>query len=98
MAAIGDAPGELGLTLSSLLFTTVASYAAIIVVSAGSWRRLYWTTSFSMTGLSFLTIHVLSLLSGWQKFEIFCVIIGAVLIVAGYINRFREEPASTPIR
>ena len=79
-------------TLSSLLLTTVASYAAIAVVPAGSWRRLYWTTSFSMTGLSLLTIHVLSLLTGWQKFEIFCVIIGIVLIVAGYINRFREQP------
>ncbi len=79
------------LTLSSLLLTTVASFAAIPVVPAGSWRRLYWTTSFSMTGLSLLTIHVLSLLSGWQKFEIFCVIAGIVLIVAGYVNRFREQ-------
>jgi len=78
--------------LWSLIFTTVASYAAIAVVPSGTWRRLYWTTSFSMTGLSFLTIHVLSLLTGWQKFEIFCVIIGLVLIVAGNINRFRETP------
>jgi hypothetical protein len=80
------------LTLSSLLLTTAASFAAIPVVPAGNWRRLYWTTSLSMTGLSLLTIHVLSLLSGWQKFEIFCVIAGIVLIVAGYINRFREQP------
>jgi hypothetical protein len=78
------------LTLSALMLTTLASYVAIAVVPAGSWRRLYWTSSFGLTGLCFLTIHVLSLLSGWQKLEIFCVAIGTVLIVAGYISRFRE--------
>jgi hypothetical protein len=32
-------------------------------------------------------------LSGWQKLEIFCVVIGTVLVVAGYISRFRDMGA-----
>ncbi len=79
------------LTLGALVLTTAASYVAIAVVPAGSWRRLYWTSSLGLTGLCFLTIHVLSHLNGWQKLEIFCVVIGTVLIIAGYISRFRES-------
>lgn len=83
------------LTLSALMFTTVASYLAIAIVPPGGWRRLYWTSSFTLTGLCFLTIHVLIDLSGWQKLEIFCVVIGLVLIVSGYIGRFRETAADS---
>ncbi|MBI3861549.1 MAG: hypothetical protein HY290_06610 [Planctomycetia bacterium] len=78
------------LTLFALMLTTAASYLAIAIVPRGNWRRLYWTSSFTLTGLCFLTIHVLSLLSGWQKLEIFCVVIGTALVISGYIARFRE--------
>ena len=78
------------LSLSAIVLTTVVSFLAIAVVPAGSWRRLYWTSSLGLTGLCFLMIHVLSLLSGWQKFEIFCIVIGTALIVVGYISRFKE--------
>ena len=79
-------------TLSALMLTTAASYAAIAVVPSGNWRRLYWTSSFALTGLCFLTLHVLSVLSGWQKLEIFCVIIGTVLIIAGLHRPVPGDP------
>ena len=82
-------------TLSALLLTTVASYVAIAIVPAGNWRRLYWTSSFALTGLCLLTLNFLSVLNGWQKLEVFCVVMGTVLIVAGYIGRFREAAAGT---
>ena len=82
-------------TLSALMLTTVASYTAIALVPVGNWRRLYWTSSFALTGLCFLTLQILSTLTGWQKLEIFGVIIGTVMVVAGYIGRFREAPAGT---
>ncbi|HEY2250123.1 MAG TPA: hypothetical protein VGH74_03640, partial [Planctomycetaceae bacterium] len=82
-------------TLSALMLTTVASYTAIAVVPPGGWRRLYWTSSFALTGLCLLTLQVLSVLSGWQKLEIFCLLLGTVLIVTGYIGRFRETPAGS---
>ena len=82
-------------TLSALMLTTAASYAAIAIVPSGNWRRLYWTSSFALTGLCFLTLHFLSLLSRGQKLEIFCVVIGTVLVIVGYIGRFRETPSES---
>lgn len=78
------------LTLTALLLTTLASFAAIALAPAGSWRRLYWSSSIMMSALCFLTFNVLINLSLWQKLEIFCVVLGIVLISASYIRRFLE--------
>lgn len=80
-------------TLFALVLTTVANFAAIAVVPAGNWRRLYWTSSIALSGLCLLIINLLSHFTPWQKLEILCVLIGAMLIVTGYIGRFREGAA-----
>jgi len=43
----------------------------------------------------FLTLHIPDSSVGWQKLEIFCVIIGTVMIVAGYIGR-SARPRGVP--
>ena len=39
----------------------------------------------------FLTLNLLIDLSGWQKLEIFCTVLGVGLVVGGYIGRFNER-------
>ncbi len=78
------------LTLTALLLTTAASFAAIAIAPAGNWRRLYWSSSIILSALCFLMFNVLINLSLWQKLEIFCVVLGIVLIAASYIGRFLE--------
>jgi len=78
------------LTLTALLLTTLVSYVAIAVSPAGNWRRFYWTPSLILSAICFLTFNVLINLSMWQKLEIFCVVLGIVLISASYIGRFLE--------
>jgi hypothetical protein len=78
------------LTLTALLLTTAISFVAIAIAPAGNWRRLYWSSSIILSALCFLTFNVLINLTIWQKLEIFCVVLGIVLIVASYIGRFLE--------
>lgn len=78
------------LTLTALLLTTAVSFVAIATAPAGNWRRLYWSSSIILSALCFLTFNVLINLTIWQKLEIFCVVLGIVLIVASYIGRFLE--------
>ncbi len=78
------------LTLTALLLTTLMSFAAIVVVPAGNWRRLYWTSSAILTALSLLSLNILIQLNTWQKLEIICVGLGTVLIVSSYVRRFLE--------
>ena len=78
------------LTLTALMLTTSASFIAVAVAPAGNWRRLYWSSSIILSALCFLTFNVLIHLSMWQKLEIFCVVLGIVLIGASYIGRFLE--------
>jgi len=35
---------------------------------------------------------MLTQLSGWQQLEIFCVVVGTLLIAVSYVGRFREAP------
>lgn len=77
--------------LGALTITTLASLAAIWVSPSGLWRRLYVTSTIALTGITFLTLNVLIELNTWQKLEIFCVVIGLLMIVSGYMGRFRES-------
>ncbi len=77
--------------LGALTITTLASLGAVWVSPGGLWRRLYATTTIALIGITFLTLNVLIELSIWQKLEIFCVVIGLLMIVAGYVGRFRES-------
>jgi hypothetical protein len=77
--------------LGALTITTLASLAAVWVSPSGLWRRLYVTSTIALTGITFLTLNVLIELNTWQKLEIFCAAIGLLMIVSGYLGRFRES-------
>lgn len=76
--------------LAMLFLTTAAGGAAIALVPDAAWRRWYSAATVGLGAVSFLTLDVLIDLDGWQKLEIFCVVVGAVLIAAGHVGRFRE--------
>ena len=76
--------------LLALLLTTAACFVAIWIVPRSGWRRLYATASVALAALVFLTLNVLIDLNGWQKLEIFCVVIGIGVLVSSHIGRFRE--------
>lgn len=78
-------------TLTALALTIGTNLLAIPLVPAGSWRRFYQTSAVALAGLMFLTLNVLIDLNGWQKLEIFCVVVGIALLVAGNLGRFGES-------
>jgi len=81
--------------LWALSITTLAALSAVTLSPDGLWRRLYVTASIALSGVTFLTFNVLIALTMWQKLEIFCVAVGSLLILAGYVGRFRESGGTT---
>jgi hypothetical protein len=76
--------------LGALALTTLAGLIAAVLSPTKNWRRVYVAWSIGLAGVAFLTLNVLIDLTLWQKAEIFCVVVGSVLLVAGYIGRFLE--------
>ncbi len=75
----------------SLLSTTAAGAIGFILVPRGGWRRAYATMTIVLAAVTFLTLNLLSLLTPWQKLEIFSTGVGILLVAAGYVGRFRES-------
>ena len=73
-----------------LAWTILAGLAAACLVPSRAWRRAYVVAAIALGGLFVLTLHVLIHLSVWRQVEIFSVGVGVLLIVAGYVGRFRE--------
>jgi len=76
--------------LSALAIVTVAGLAAAVLSPTKTWRRVYVTWSIALAGVAFLMLNVIIDLTVWQKAEIFCVVLGVVLLIAGYVGRFLE--------
>jgi hypothetical protein len=76
--------------LITLAIVTVAGLAAAALSPTKSWRRVYVAWSIALACVAFLMLNVLINLTVWQKIEIFCVVLGAALLVGGYIGRFLE--------
>jgi hypothetical protein len=79
------------LDILSMFVTTGAAALAAVVVPAANWRRLYSTAAVALGAVTFLRLNLLINLSGWQKLEIFCVVLGIGMLIASYIGWFREE-------
>jgi hypothetical protein len=73
----------LGLTLVSLV--------AVALVRQTHWRRWYVATTIGLGLLTFLVVQALSILSPWQKLEIFCVVAGMLLLIVGHVGWYREQ-------
>ena len=86
-ALTGDISWE---SILALALTILASMAATVLVPRGAWRRLYVASVIALGGLMCLSLNLLTNLSGWQKLEVFSVVVGLLLITISYIGRFRE--------
>ncbi len=72
-------------------FLVFLSLLALALVQHAGWRRWYVVTALCQLALTFFGVSVLSVLSGWQKLEIFSVTVGSLLLVAGHIGWYREQ-------
>lgn len=79
---------SLVLLLSAL---AVLSLLAAWLVRHPGWRRWYVVMAITEAALMFITVHVLSQLTVWQKLEVFCVVIGLGLLVVGHLGWYREQ-------
>ncbi len=75
----------------SLVLIAAISAVAAVTSPRGAWRSAYWLATIALTGLTFLMINIAIDLSLWRKLEIFLVAVGLLMLIAGYIGRFREE-------
>lgn len=78
------------LDLGILLATTAAVFAAIWLVPNSDWRRWYATCTIALGAVCLLTLNVLVDLSGWQKMELFCVVVGLILLAVSHLGLFGE--------
>lgn len=81
------------LELTSLVITACTAGAAALLSPAGGWRRIYTVAAVALGGLAFLTLNEFVALSAWEKLELFCIVVGLMLLAAGHVERFRSESA-----
>jgi hypothetical protein len=70
---------------------TMIGLLTLWLVRDASWRRWYVVCTLGQAALTFLTLTVLSTLSPWQKLELYSVIVGVLMLVAGHIGWYREQ-------
>jgi hypothetical protein len=78
------------LDIVPLAVTAGAAAFAALVMPAANWRRLYASAAVGIGAVMFLRLNLLIHLNGWQKLEIFCVVIGFIMLVASHIGLFAE--------
>jgi hypothetical protein len=69
----------------------VMALAAAGFVQQSAWRRWYVVAAIGEALLAFLTVGVLATISPAQKFEIFAVTVGLVLLAVGHVGWYREQ-------
>ena len=68
-----------------------ACLAALLLVRQAGWRRWYLLAAVAEGGLTALVSFQRMQLSGWQKLELVCLVIGLGLLVAGHVGWRREH-------
>jgi hypothetical protein len=91
MPAEGEWQAGLRVLVGVLIALTVMSLAAAALVRHWAWRRVYVVAAVCEGVLAFLVLNALSALSPWQKAEVFCVVVGLVLLVLGHWGWYRER-------
>ena len=69
----------------------VISVLAIVVTQHPFGRRWYVVSSVAQALVLLLAVHKLIDLNPWQQVELFAVLIGLILLVAGHIGWYREQ-------
>ncbi|MCI0640874.1 MAG: hypothetical protein L0Y72_30350 [Gemmataceae bacterium] len=83
-----SALGDLAVVQTALV---ALALLAIWLVRHAGWRRWYALLALANGALLMLALHRLSLLSPWQKLELFAVAAGAVLLCIGHAGWYREQ-------
>jgi hypothetical protein len=65
-----------------------AGFAAL-VAPAANWRRFYTVAATALAAVTFLRFNLEIDLSGWEKLEIFCTIVGVLILAASHVALFR---------
>jgi hypothetical protein len=74
-----------------LLALTVLSLVAAGLVRHPVWRPGHFVMAAVEGMLLFVALEVLAVLGPWQKVELFCVVLGLVLLVLGHWGWYREQ-------
>ncbi|MFO0807901.1 MAG: hypothetical protein U0746_04690 [Gemmataceae bacterium] len=73
----------------------IAALVAAAVVHHDGWRRGYLVAAVAQSLLALVTLQALSMLSMWQKAELFATAAGLLLLVAGHVGWYRERDSES---
>jgi hypothetical protein len=76
-----------------LAVLALLSLLAAALVRQYAWRRWYIVVAITEALLLLITLQILSLLTPWEKIELFCVIVGVGMLVLGHVGWYREQSA-----
>ena len=84
--------------LGAMIAMTVVACLASVAVPPSGWRRWYHLLVIALIAIDLQAISALIKLSPWQKFSIFCVIAGVLILIVSHIGRFREHPEQSDVK
>jgi hypothetical protein len=70
---------------------TATSVAALFLVRHANWRRWYLLAAVGSGALTVLVLLLQANLSGWQKLELVCIVLGAALLITSHLGWYREQ-------
>jgi hypothetical protein len=70
---------------------------ASLLVRHGGWRRWYLVLAVADAALVLACFHKMSLLSPWQKLEIFALVTGAALVALGLAGWYKENERASEL-
>ena len=98
LSRLAARPAQLEFSLVYLLVgLMVLSLLAAWLVKEPACRRWYIVLAIAEAGLTFVTLHMLSHLTLWEKLEIFSIIIGLALLVIGHVGWHREQDSQNDL-
>jgi hypothetical protein len=80
-----------------LIFLSIVSALSAWMVQHQAWRRVHIVLAIVNVLLVVLMIHKLSSLNPWQRLEIFSIVIGVVLLIAGHVGWYRETERASDL-
>jgi len=80
-----------------LLVTAISGIATFNIPQGNAWRRIYSSAAVVLGALLLLTFtqEWLQQLSSGERIEVLCVVGGLLLLISGYVGRFREPDGET---
>ncbi len=95
--AAGDWRARIQMVLMIMVFMTLISLLSAALVQHQVWRRVHIVFSIMNGLLLVLLIHKLSMLSAWERLEIFTIIVGLVLLGIAFVGWYRETERASDL-